>query len=250
MLKEKFKASAKHFSLSKVQTSFMIKIFTISSLIYLMPFLVNAQFQTGQKVVAANIDVNFYNDKNTSTSTSENKGWNVNFHPSIGKFYKPNLLRGIGLSYGYSYSKTKSSISTDIEKTNNNLIGIDLFAERFFSLSENLFFTFQTVARVNYRFGKNTTTSPVSEIISESKGYGLGVGLTPGFSYRLSRRFLFDAHLSDILSAGYNYSEMKVSAPSAGLPKSTNSNFNLSSSLSNTNLGNVGLGFRWLLAKK
>jgi len=228
----------------------MIRIFTLLSIMYALPALVNAQFETGQKVLATNMGLNFYNNKNTSASTSENKGWNVNLHPSLGKFYKPNLLKGIGLFYGYSYMKSKSSTSTVIDKANNNWIGVDLFAERFFNLSKNIFFTFQTGAGANYRFGKSTTTSPVSEIISESKGYVLGVGLTPGFSYRLSKHFLFDAHLSNILSANYSYSETKVSAPSTILPKSTTSDFNLSSSLSNTNLGTVNLGFRLLLDKK
>jgi hypothetical protein len=74
----------------------MIKIFTISGLIYLMPFLGNAQFETGQKVIGGSIALSINKQESPYSYGSTNNYTNIYVSPSFAKFSKPNLLRGVG----------------------------------------------------------------------------------------------------------------------------------------------------------
>jgi hypothetical protein len=65
----------------------------------------------------------------------------------------------------------------------------------------------------------------------------------------LTRRLLFDAYLNNLI--GVSYSKVKIKDKTQQSPETTSSqrSFDISSSLGNTSLGSVGLGFRWLLGK-
>jgi hypothetical protein len=120
----------------------------------------------------------------------------------------------------------------------------------FFTIAKKLFFTIGSNAQGAYAFGKQINRVNNVESKAPGKGLGLSVSAAPGISYRLSDRFLFDASLSNLLNLSYTYSEIKYNTSATTTAKAISNSLGVSTSLSNTNLGNVGLGFRWLLAKK
>jgi hypothetical protein len=105
-----------------------------------------------------------------------------------------------------------------------------------------------TTAGGSYNFGSQLYTLNNVENEGKSRGYGMGVSLAPGLSYKLTTRFLVDAYLSNFIFIVYSHSKTTYSSPTSR-PSSTQNSFNLLSSLSNTNLGNVGIGFRWLIKR-
>jgi len=151
------------------------------------------------------------------------------------------------LSYGYNNNKTYPGTAVSMY---SHSIGVNVFSQRFFTLPQNLFFTINTGASAAFSFGKQTNTSVNFISRRKSTGYGISVSLAPGLSYRLTQRLLFDAYLSNLINISYFHTETNFKNTQTPDTKSTQNNFNLSSSLSNTTLGNVGLGFRWLLKTK
>lgn len=229
--------------------SFMIKIYAFFSLFCLTAIFVEAQFEPGQKVAGGNLGFSTGKSKYLYGNSSTTDYSNVSISPSIGSFRKPNLLYGMGLAYGYNYQKTTNLLNTEVNRTSNHSIGINLFSQRFFTLAQNFFFTINTGVSVGYTFGKqiNTTNNFGSE--AKSSGYGASANFAPGLTYRFTRRLLFDAYLRNLINISYSHNQIKDKNASAPLNKSVQNNFSLSSGLSNTSLGNVGLGFRWSLRR-
>lgn len=223
---------------------FMKKIFTLSSFIILAANFSHAQFTPGQKVLGGNLGFSTGKSEYPFSFPNSSSYTNFSVNPSIAKFEKPNVLKGISLSYAYRNEKNINQ-NNDINKRNDHSIGIDFFRQHFFPLAPKFYFTVNGSIGASYNFGKTRTiynNSPASE--SKNSGYGVGFGVSPGLSYQLSKRVLFDAGLSNLLSVSFSHNLAK-----SGSAKSTSNQFNLSSSLSNTNLGSVGLGFRLLLKK-
>lgn len=223
---------------------FMKKIFTLASFIILAANFSHAQFTPGQKVLGGNLGFSTGKSEYPFSSPNSSSYTNFSVNPSIATFKKANVLQGVSLSYDFRQEKNRSS-NNSVNKINNHSVGIGFFRQRFFPLAPKLYFTVNGSIGASYNFGKGTTilpNLPTSETLYS--GYGVGFGVSPGLSYQLSKRVLFDAGLSNLLSVSFSHNQAK-----SGSLKSTSNQFNLSSSLSNTNLGSVSLGFRLLLKK-
>ncbi len=204
-----------------------------------------AQFIPGQKVLGGNIGFN--NSKIVDQGNSVNTSWQTNFsfNPTFAKFTKANTLCGFGLNYGYYQQKAAIASSSQYQTSTNQTLGASAFSQRFFTLRHKLFFTINTSAVANYGFGENR--NPVNTTnLGKTSGYGISINLAPGLSYRLADRWIFDAYLSNFASIGFSHNVVKMTNTPQ---KNTNNSFSISSSLSNTNLGNIGLGFRYLIKK-
>ncbi|MEJ7677645.1 MAG: hypothetical protein WKG06_07215 [Segetibacter sp.] len=228
----------------------MKKIYALFNFCFFITVFAQAQFEKGQKAVGGNIGFAAAKSENVYSSNYTSDYSNLSVSPSVGLFSRSNLLCGIGLLYVYNYQKNKNFMNTDDSKTWNHSIGIDLFSQRFFTLAQKFFFTINTSGGLSYSFGKQISTTNNIKSEAKSSGYGIGVNLAPGLSYRLTPRFLFDAYLSNLINISYSHNQTKGKNEAATDMKSSQNSFNLSSSLSNTSLGNVGLGFRWLLRRK
>ncbi|MCY7420747.1 MAG: hypothetical protein LH478_03280 [Chitinophagaceae bacterium] len=212
--------------------------------IFLLSFIGYSQFQKGQKVLGGN--VGFSTGKIDYTVPNQSRQTSFSINPSIGWFCKPNVLAGFGVSYGFNNLKNSGTNSQRNESKSQNM-AVNAFSQKFLGVANKLFFTINSGASINYSFGKNESFNGSSDISSKSNIYGVNVNLAPGLSYRIGNHFLFDAYLSNLVNIGYTHSQTKGSNSSE---KSVSNNFNLSSSLSNTSLGNIGLGFRWLIPNK
>ena len=89
------------------KTIYMKQIFTLFSIIYFIPLISDAQFETGQKVIGGNLSFNASKSSNDTVYKVTNTG--IGLQLSKAKFVKPNLLAGIGISYGYSVNLNKNS---------------------------------------------------------------------------------------------------------------------------------------------
>lgn len=230
----------------------MTKIYTLSILFCLSVFFASAQFDIGQKVIGGNVGFNGATSEYYNSISNKNNTTNISASPSIAWFTKANQLFGIGLQYNYNHEKS-SVINypgySDTISSNSHSIGVNMFSQRFIPLAHNFYFTVTATGSAWYSFGKRSEIRTANELSTRTTGYGIRASLAPGLTYRLTQRFLFDAYLSDFLSAGYTHSQYKNGDGGGSGEKPHQNTFNLSSSLSNTSLGNIGLGFRWLLKK-
>ena len=229
------------------QTFFMTKLFTLVFFCSLAAFA-SAQFDKNQKIIGGGIGLSTGQTTNPNAFYAKSKGVSLAVSPSFAKFTRPNQLCGIELSYRYVMSKYESGMNPYRE--NNHQISAGVFSQRFVSLPQNLFFTMMGSANVGYNFGTRIQSyTPINSKI-EMKGYSVTAGLAPGLSYRLTPRWLLSASLNNFISAGFDHSESKDLLAVGGPRKSTSNVLNLSSSLSGLSLGDVSLGFRYLLKKK
>lgn len=214
----------------------------------LSTLVTNAQFETGQKVLGGNMGFSLNKGENLNNLYLTYVYTNLSVSPSFSWFNKPNRLVGVGLSYGYyNYKETINNQTTDAKV---NSIGLNIFSQRFLTLTQKLFFTLYTGASASYSFGKRNNTVNNSYYPANTNSYSVSVNFAPGISYRLTQRLLFDASLSNLIYLSYFHNETKYKNVNAPSTNSTQNSFNLSSSLSSSSLANVGLGFRWLLKRK
>lgn len=229
----------------------MIKLYSFLIVSFLVAKPAYCQFEKGQKIVGGYVGFSSGKSDNVYTSNYTTAYSNVSVNPSFGWFNKPNVLWGIGVSYGFNYQKNKTSfMSPDANRIWRNSLGINIFSQKFFTLTHGFFFTVNTIGGLGYGFGKQINTVNNIESKATNSEYGISLGVSPGLSYRLTSRLLFDATLSNLLYIGYSYNQNKGKDAAGSDIKTFDKSFNLSTALSNTSLGSVGLGFRWLLRKK
>lgn len=211
-----------------------------------MCFQSKAQFTKGQVLLGGNVGFSTTKANNSGDFTTSNNGFNIN--PSIAVFKKSNQLIGLGLSYNYSLQKNKSNANSNENGSNSHTIGINAFAQRFYTLSNKFFFTVKGNAGIGYTTGKQYNYNGIDRVEAKTNGYRIGLDFSPGISYTVTPRLLFDASLNSVLSL--NYSHTKTDNPFPGMEYTRTQNaFNIDSDLSNTSLGNIGIGFRWFLKK-
>ena len=228
----------------------MVKIYAFLILSFLVGTSTYCQFEKGQKIIGGNIGFVTGKTNNSYSGSYTSAYSNVSINPSFGWFIKPNVLWGIGLLYGLNYQKNNIYMAPDVTKIWRNSLGVNVFSQKFFNLTRNFFFTVNTSGGAGYSFGKQTNTANDIENKSTNSGYSVSLSVSPGLSYRLTPRLLFDANLSNLIYISYYYNQTKAKDAVGSDIKTFDKSFSLSSSLSNTTLGNVGLGFRWLLKKK
>ena len=233
----------------------MKKNFTIFTVLYFISQSAFAQFTKGQKLIGGNVsfstssgsfDGSSFNNSNINNTSNTGIGADI----SKAKFISPKTLLGIGLAYGYY----RYVVDQQAPANNNNYKytshsgGVNVFAQRFISLGNNFFFTILTGGTIGYNYSKQTDFT--SKAILKAKGYSINANITPGLSYKINDRFLFDAFLSNFIFAYFQHTDATSNYPQPQEEKTHRNNFYISTSLSNTSLGNVGLGFRWLLRNK
>lgn len=226
----------------------MTKVYILSILLCLSVLFTAAQFDKGQKVIGGSATLSISNSENSYGNTNTSKQVVAAFRPSVAWFTKPNQLCGFGVQYSFLQSNISSNNNSIVPvRHHSHFLGLSILSQRFFPLAARFYFTVNTAGSVTYNFGKSTFQSASTEV-RNNRGYSINAGLSPGLTYRLTPRILFDASLTYLLSADYTHAETSASNLPAG-QKSYNNTFGISSSLSNTTLGGVGLGFRWLLKK-
>jgi hypothetical protein len=230
-------------------TTLVIVLLSVSSLTY-------AQFQKGDVMLNGNFSFGASNAANSDTSQNSNSSSPVNFvfSPSVAKFTSASTLNGIGLNYSVSASTMNNQISflpPSSEKYTNQSIGVSFYTRRYFTLSKNFYFFINALIMPSYTFNKTTNTdSTVITGIDKTQGFSVSANLSTGITYRLNQRWLINASLPTIVSIAYQHSvEKNYGVTDVASSTETTSGFSLSSGLSGSSLGSIGIGFSFLLHK-
>jgi hypothetical protein len=222
-------------------SSFVIVLLSISSITY-------AQFQKGQLLLNGNFSFAATNDAYSDTISNSNtsKPITFNFSPSISKFISSNTAYGIGLNYSLFTTKNINQPANFGQNINMQTIGLKFYRIHYLILSKNFYFSYEVGLDPSYTFS-NTNNMDSSSIASTDKinRYSIAGYISTGVSYRVNNRLLINASLPNLLSIGYSHStETNTSGNNF---KQTSNEFEMSSGLGSSTLGDISIGFSYLI---
>ena len=185
-------------------------------------------------------------------SYSRNKGEGLNHESkvnsgflgiSIGKAFRQNSVIGIRLSTSHNLQSNYVT-GNDSIKFINNQYGAGLFYREYKQLGKDLYLFGNT--EVAYRMSNDKTDYQSGNKDQERKSKGATIGLTPGLSYQLFKKLQIELTIPSLISISYFTSKYEDQRFPGTVSKEKS--FALSSNLfGNSTLGNLGLGFRFLL---
>lgn len=119
------------------------------------------------------------------------EGFDLSVRPQFGKFLTDKWLLETGVSYSYRYEKYQEIFPDfNVVRRNTNRFGANVALTRLFPISEKLYFTLR--ANVSSQYSNSAlqdSSVPIDEFAS------LYAGVSPGFMFYLSPRWLISAEL-------------------------------------------------------
>ena len=212
----------------------MNKIFTLIIPIFFLSFISIAQISKGSILLGG--DISAYTEKQINNNV-EYKVSGVYFSPTVGKAIKDNLILG-------SFFSVAASDNDGVNLTVNSkehIYGLGIFLRKYGAVSKNFYVFLQGSANgeyAKYEFGSD----------SYLKRKDLSMDVSPGVSYRISKKLHLESGFRDIFSIGYTNQKTK-GISSGNLVESNSNRYYISSSISNFN-SVFYFGFRLLIDKK
>ncbi|WP_153799370.1 hypothetical protein [Foetidibacter luteolus] len=199
-----------------------------------------AQFNAGDKVLGGSFSLNASKNEQLPYVNSD---FGINVSPSFAKFKTANTAVGFKILGQYSNAKTETP-NSGYQKNRYWSAGAGVFGQRYFFIGSQFFVMGEAGFNASYNKGKVTYGEST---YTNSSGFSGGFYLAPGFGIKLSKKFLLDLTLNNLAVITYHHSINKSVVAGADGGKSKVNNFSVSSNLNGNTLGNLGLGFRWLM---
>jgi hypothetical protein len=195
----------------------------------------SAQIKKGAVLLGGTISG--YTQKTTNNGSTNNfrqKGLLIN--PAVGIATKENRIWGVNAGYGSS--KTfGDNINTPRSKTTQG----GIFHRRYLPLGKG-FYVFGEGA-INYSVQKNTFQAPNPNYQTVQQT-NTSLYLYPGITYAVGERFLLEASINNLLSAGYSSNKEAYNDGTVTGSRKTNG-FSFSSNVGTS--APLSVGFRFLL---
>lgn len=204
-----------------------------------------AQISKGTSLLGGSIQFNSNNSESTNNGYKD-KNSLFRVSPTYGVFIKQNLAIGGELSYANINSTTSTSGNwgSQYEKRKENRYGASVFLRHYKNLGRSGFYLFlhdRLGAEISRIKTKNVWDAPYRN----SKGYNIGLSVSPGIAYAVTPKFHIETGLNNLLYV--NYSNTKNEAEQSSAIVSKSSNFNAGASIGESLEFTVG--FRILFAK-
>lgn len=202
-------------------------IFTLAC-IYLFAFSSKAQFSKGTNQLSGYLGFGTEKTK-VEAPEDDQKVKYFNFAPAIGHFYRDNRLAGVQLFFGGSYDEGYPSY---------NNVGGTVFLRQYVKLGKSDFRLFAQEG-AGVVFARSTGYLPQRTV--RLKSTGVFANMFPGLSYAVTKRFLLDLTLPDLVNI--RYQRAKPTEESA-MEIGTRSSFNINTGLA-TGITSIGVGASW-----
>lgn len=184
-------------------------------------------FEKGSIIVEGNLGFNSSKttDSDSSGDISEAKNSGVSFNPKAGFFISEKLALGIQLNIN-STKNENTDLTTSpnfVTESKGSTFGAGVFA-RYYFLDLGKRFKTYTEFGVGFNSTKNETTQTgATNALFDTKGTGIGAGLSLGMNYFVTECFAINFMLADVLS----FQSMKTTNELPGATdESKNSSFN------------------------
>ena len=216
----------------------MKKIFipALSCFLFSASFL-QAQISKGSLFLGGNIGL-YSSQSHTESGNTKYDQTSFNVSPVIGKGIKENLIFGVNLFYSYTKFKQNLPVSTGTQAVNG--YGAGVFLRKYKSIGKGFYIFLE--GDLSGRYDK-TDNSPLTAF-NNYKRTSIILAADPGISYAISKKLHLETEFSQIINVYYS-NEKGDKLGSDSLPYKTKT-FNFGTSLTNTFLNNVYLGFRLL----
>jgi len=147
----------------------------------------HAQFTKGDKFIGGNISM-----RHDSYDNGDRTSGNMGFSPSIGFLMNKNFALGVGFDYSYYSYKNFYNGQPFIKQTSRSF-GPQIFAKRFFTISEKFFFAL--TGDISYSGSRAYSTQNGG---STTRSYSLGAAITPSFIFFPSSHWGIEASLGNL----------------------------------------------------
>ncbi len=184
-----------------------------------------------------------YSRNNSQVLNNESKNSYGYLGIAIGKAFKQNSVIGISASASPTL-QSNYIYGNDTFQMKNNYYSAGIFYREYKQLAKD-FYLFGN-ADASYRISneKRDHQSPNKDY--ERKRKGATIGVSPGLSYQLFKKLQVELTLPSLINISYFNSKYEDDQLPGTITKENN--FSISSNLfGNSILGNLGLGFRFIL---
>lgn len=184
-----------------------------------------------------------YSRNNSQVLDNESKMSNGFLGISIGKAFRQNSVIGISVSAAPTL-QSNYIYGNDTFQIKNNYYSAGLFYRQYKQLGKD-FYVFGN-ANASYRINHEKTDHQSANKDQERRSKGTTIGVSPGLSYQLFKKLQVELTIPALINISYFSTKYEDQQFSGNIIKEKN--FSISSNLSgNSILGNLGLGFRFLL---
>ncbi|MFY7651924.1 MAG: hypothetical protein ACOVQE_04450 [Chitinophagaceae bacterium] len=217
--------------------------FYLFSLLLLLAFTANAQFEKGQKLVGPGIrfNVNSQTNKPDVGTEQTNKVFGVNLLVSSIKMKTQSV--GWGYSAGWGIQHQKDENGTNVGKTTNNNFTVGVIRRQYINLIPKLFVFIDAGLQANWGTGKTTFTSNNNKAESTNNQLGTQIYASPGVSFFLNKKLLLDAQLNQLAAIGY----VRNTSENNGSKNSNQSVFANSNLSAGSLLNSFNFSLKWVL---
>jgi len=213
----------------------MKKLFTLVICSLALLLQASAQIKKGEKLLGGYlllmVDNSEYDHPNTP-EVQKTKSTSFGIHPQLGFGLGDNWIAGIRMAFTYHTQKQESGFGNP--RSEGYVIQPGGFVRKYFPIGDR--FGMFGQADVGWGYGIDKYNQD-NEPTQEYKKTTYGIGLTPGASFRVSKRFVIEAAIGGIGYSRYS------SKPKAGTTGSKIWSDDIIVSLSN----NLSLGFQLIL---
>ena len=228
----------------------MTRILLIPVLLF-SSILASAQFKKNDILLGGQLYYSYnsssYSQPNISSPLADSKSNSGNINISVGKAQNENTLIGISLSYIPSSATNYPNINGNIPlKYVSNGYGVGIFYQKYKSLGKDFYF-FGSVS-VAYNWFDQSGKDSIGEKLLWGSTWSVGLNLSPGISYRISKHFFMDLSMPYLFYAGYSkYNLQNQYGTATEIQTNKNDQLTISTSLSTNPLNALGIGFRLIL---
>jgi len=212
------------------------------ALVFVCAFMVNTQAQISKGSVWLGGSIG-YNHQKYGNDTPYTKTNNFNFSPAVGLVVKDNLVVGISLTYGHGKTTNNGS---EKERKNNDY-GAGIFVRQYLPIVSRLYLFGE--ASANYEYSKYSSTSDYLQngiSIYTSKTSIGSLNVTPGLSFAVTKKFLLETSLNNLLGVAYMKGEITSTMSTSNKP-TVSKNEQFIAGLSSGDKTTFNVGFRFLL---
>jgi opacity protein-like surface antigen len=204
------------------------------SLVFVCMFIVSTRAQISKGAIWLGGQAGYSQSSDKSGSITNQKQTGFTISPAVGKAVKDNLI--VGIAANYVHYKTKSGQGSSRK---DNTYGGGLFIRKYIPVVSRLYIFGDARAYFNRVKSEDESGGYTSKI----KGVDVGIAVTPGVSYAVTKSIQIETGLNSLFNTRYSTRKQNQ-----GFTENKNKTFTTGLFLDNTS--QVFIGFRFLINKK
>jgi hypothetical protein len=220
----------------------MKQLLLLTAIITIFNSTLSAQIKKGSILLGGQIGFIDYNGKFSTTQNKQKNGAAL-FNISAGTAISENKVLGIAASY-YHTNDDYANNGSVYSNTKYNRLNIDAFYRLYKKLAKDLYL-FGEIGAGYIGSDETSANLPNNTIVTKYMTMGGELYVTPGVAYRIYKKLQVELVIPRIVET--NYTNQKRTTQPTSPDDYTRNGFYFNSSLNGNFLGNLALGFKFVL---